>query len=152
MRCSIALLVVACSPPPPAASPLAGMDVSMSRVAWRVKPTDPGKIEVALVVDGQVTTLGELDGEPEACAMRRAEATATELVCGADGDFVAELVTGSSTSSGVVEDLAAPTGTAHELIVRAGTREVARIPVGPSVAISVAPYALPTSPPNPSED
>jgi len=114
-------IVVACGGNP-RPTPLAGMNVSMSTVEWRVKPADAGKIAVALVVDGQVNKLGELDGAPEECAIRRADSTATELVC-AGGDFAAELVE-------------------HELVVRDAAREVVRIPVGPSVAISVAPYRI----------
>jgi hypothetical protein len=123
---SALIALCACGNPKPA-SPLAGMDVSMSTVEWRVKPGDAGRIDVALVVDGQVNKLGELDGTPEECAIRRAEATATELVC-SGGDFSAELVE-------------------HELVVRDAARELKRIPVGPSVAITVAPYALPQAQP-----
>jgi len=122
---AISPVVAACGSSRPA-SPLVGMNVEVSRVEWRVKPADTaGTIAVALVVDGQVTKLGEIEGTPETCAMRRAEATATELLCGSDGDFSAELVE-------------------HELVVRDATREVARIPVGPSVALTVAPYEIPT--------
>lgn len=121
--CALSALVIACGGQPKPVEPLAGMNVVMSSVEWRVRPGDGGKIDVALVVDGQVNKLDELDGTPETCAIRRAEPTATELVC-ADAAFTAELVD-------------------HELVVRDATRELRRIPVGPSVAISVAPYAIP---------
>lgn len=123
--CALSILVAACAGRDKPVEPLAGMNVVMSSVEWRVRPGDDGAMNVVLVVDGQVNKLAELDGTPETCAIRRAEPTATELVC-ADADFSAELVD-------------------HELVVRDATRELRRIPVGPSVAISVAPYALPAT-------
>ncbi len=124
-RVAVIVFVVACGARDKPVEPLAGMNVVMSSVEWRVRPGDDGKMTVALVVDGQVNKLAELDGAPETCAIRRAEATATALVC-AEAEFSAELVD-------------------HELVVRDATHELRRIPVGPSVAISVAPYALPTN-------
>jgi hypothetical protein len=132
-RAVIALVAwSACGPARPA-SPLAGMAVSMSTVEWRAKASDdPGKVDVTLVVDGQKHALGAVDGTVETCAIRKAEATATELVCG--------------TSTLLAAELRADDELGHVLAVGDGTRQLVVIPIGPSVAISVAPYAMPVAP------
>jgi hypothetical protein len=119
-------LVVACGPPPPRA-PLAGMDVVVSNVEWRVQASDAEHVEVSLVVDGGVTKLGSVEATPEQCAMRAAAAKVTELLCGSE-DLVAALEPGEL----VVTEL-----------VGKSQRELRRIPVGPSIAIIVAPYRIP---------
>ena len=131
-RAVIAFVCVACGPPKPT-SPLAGLDVSMSTVEWRAKASDdPGRVEVTLVVDGQKNALGAVDGTVETCAIRKADSTATELVCGATTLLAAEL--------------RADPEMGHVLVVGDGTRQIKIIPIGPSVAISVAPYAMPVAP------
>jgi hypothetical protein len=119
-------LVVACGPPPPRA-PLAGMDVVVSNVEWRVQASDAEHVEVSLVVDGGVTKLGSVEATPEQCAMRAAAAKVTELLCGSE-DLVAALEPGEL----VVTEL-----------VGKSQRELRRIPIGPSIAIIVAPYRIP---------
>jgi hypothetical protein len=120
------VLVVACGPPPPRA-PLAGMDVVVSNVEWRVQASDAEHVEVSLVVDGGVTKLGSVEATPEQCAMRAAAAKVTELLCGSE-DLVAALEPGEL----VVTEL-----------VGKSQRELRRIPIGPSIAIIVAPYRIP---------
>lgn len=119
-------LSVACGPPPPRA-PLAGMDVVVSNVEWRVQASDAEHVEVSLVVDGGVTKLGSVEATPEQCAMRAAAAKVTELQCGSE-DLVAALEPGEL----VVTEL-----------VGKSQRELRRIPTGPSIAIIVAPYRIP---------
>jgi hypothetical protein len=102
------------------------MDVSMSTVEWRIVPTDTEHVDVKLVVDGMVNPLGSVAATPETCAIRSAAAKVTEMLCG-DATFVATVQPG-------------------ELVVTRNDRETQRIPIGPSVAISVAPYRMPTSP------
>jgi hypothetical protein len=122
------LLVAACrSAPPP--SPLAGMDVSVTTVEWRIVPTDGDHVDVKLVVDGMVNPLGSVAATPETCAIRSAAAKLTEMLCG-DATFVATVEPG-------------------ELVVTRDDREAKRIPIGPSVAISVAPYRMPVTPVTP---
>lgn len=119
------LLLAACgSSPPP--SPLTGLDVSMSLVEWRIVPTDDQHVDVKLVVDGMVNPLGSVAATPETCAIRSAAAKVTEMLCG-DSSFLATVEPG-------------------ELVIKRDDRETRRIPIGPSVAISVAPYRMPTSP------
>lgn len=119
-------LIVACGPPPPRA-PLAGMDVVVSNVEWRVQASDAEHVEISLVVDGGVTKLGSVEATPEQCAMRAAAAKVTELLCGSE-DLVAALEPGEL----VVTEL-----------VGKSQRELRRIPIGPSIAIIVAPYRIP---------
>jgi hypothetical protein len=119
---ALLVLLVACgSAPPP--SPLAGMDVSVSAVEWRIEPSDAAHVDVKLVVDGMVNPLGSVAASPETCAIRSAAAKVTEMLCG-DSSFVATVQPG-------------------ELVVTRNDREAKRIPIGPSVAISVAPYRMP---------
>ena len=127
-RAVIALAVLAACAEPKRTSPLEGFAVQVSTVEWRAvgETEDAAKVDIALVVDGQKTALGALDGTVETCAIARAEATATELVCGRNQHFAAEIVE-------------------HELVVNDGRHEIKRIPIGPSVAISVAPLALPVA-------
>ncbi len=119
-------LVLACGPPPRRA-PLAGMDVVVSNVEWRVQATDAEHVEVTLVVDGGVNKLGSVEATPELCAIRAAAAKITDLMCGSE-EFVAELQPGEL----VVTEL-----------VGKSQRELTRIPIGPSIAIIVAPYRIP---------
>lgn len=120
------VLVLACGPPPPRA-PLAGMDVVVSNVEWRVQASDADHVDVVLVVDGGVNKLGSVEATPEFCAIRAAAAKVTALMCGAE-EFVAELQPGEL----VVTEL-----------VGKSQRELKRIPIGPSIAIIVAPYRIP---------
>jgi hypothetical protein len=124
--CYAIALLVACGPPP-ARAPLAGMDVVVSNVEWRVQASDAEHVEVSLVVDGGVTKLGSVEATPEQCAMRAAAAKVTELLCGSE-DLVAALEPGEL----VVTEL-----------VGNSQRELRRIPIGPSIAIIVAPYRIP---------
>lgn|GEM_PF-2966327 len=119
-------LVLACGPPPPRA-PLAGMDVVVSNVEWRVQASDAEHVEVALVVDGGVNKLGSVEATPELCAIRAAAAKVTALMCGSE-EFVAELQPGELVVT--------------ELVGRS-QRELKRISIGPSIAIIVAPYRIP---------
>jgi len=127
MRQLLVLLVACGSARPP--SPLAGMDVSVSTVEWRIEPTDGGHVDVKLVVDGMVNPLGSVAATPETCAIRSAAAKVTEMLCG-DASFLATVEPG-------------------ELVVKRDDRETRRIPIGPSVAITVAPYRMPASPTSP---
>jgi hypothetical protein len=98
------------------------MDVSVSMVEWTAKPSDPDHVDVAIVVDGGVNKLGNVEATPETCAIRSAAAKVTELLCGTDS-FVAEVGDG-------------------ELVITHG-RDVKHLPIGPSIAITVAPYRIP---------
>jgi len=98
------------------------MDVSVSTVEWRAEASDAEHVDVKIVVDGMVTKLGSVEATPETCALRRAAANVTELLCGSDS-FVANVQPG-------------------ELVVTHG-RDEKRLPIGPSVAITVAPYRMP---------
>ena len=102
------------------------MDVSVSKVEWRAEPSDAEHVDVVIIVDGQTTKLGSVEATPETCALRSAAPKTTELICGSES-FVANVVEG-------------------ELVVTNGSSEK-RIPIGPSVAISVAPYRMPVSGP-----
>jgi hypothetical protein len=102
------------------------MDVSVSLVEWRAPASDAEHVDVEIVVDGQVAKLGSVAATPETCAIRSAAAKTTELVCG-DETFDANLEPGY-------------------LVITRGAREVRRMEVGPSVAISVAPYQIPPAP------
>jgi hypothetical protein len=102
------------------------MDVSVSLVEWRAPASDPEHVDVEIVVDGQVAKLGSVAATPETCAIRSAAAKTTELVCG-DETFDANLEPGY-------------------LVIARGKREVRRIEIGVSVAISVAPYQIPPAP------
>jgi hypothetical protein len=106
-------------------SPLTGMDVSVSTVEWTTKASDPDHVDVAIVVDSAVNKLGNVEATPETCAIRSAAATVTELLCGNDS-FVAEVAPG-------------------ELVITHG-REAKHVLIGPSIAITVAPYRMPTDP------
>ena len=117
--CAAYALACGESPPP---SPLTGMRVSVSTVEWRAEASDAEHVDVKIVVDGMVTKLGSVEATPETCALRSAAAKVTELLCGNDS-FVAN-----------VEP--------SELVVTHG-REEKRLPIGPSVAITVAPYRMP---------
>jgi hypothetical protein len=120
-----AIAVVGCqSAPPP--SPLTGMNVSVSLVEWRAPASDPQHVDVEIVVDGMVAKLGSVEATPETCAIRSAAAKTTELVCG-DETFDANLEPGY-------------------LVITRGSREVRRMEIGASVAISVAPYQIPPAP------
>ena len=98
------------------------MDVSVSTVEWRAEASDAEHVDVKIVVDGMVTKLGSVEATPETCALRSAAAKVTELLCGNDS-FVANVEPG-------------------ELVVTHGRTEK-RLPIGPSVAITVAPYRMP---------
>lgn len=101
----------------------------MSTVEWRIEPTDAGHVDVKLVVDGMVNPLGSVAATPESCAIRSAAAKVTEMLCG-DASFLATVEPG-------------------ELVVKRDDRETKRIPIGPSVAITVAPYRMPETPTSP---
>jgi len=120
-----AAVTVGCGSSRPA-SPLAGMNVSVSTVEWRAPIGDPGIVDVEIVVDGNITKLGSIAATPENCAIRTAAAKTTEFLC-ADSTFDANLEPG------------------YVVVSRDG-REVRRIEIGSSVAISVAPYQIPTAP------
>jgi hypothetical protein len=122
------LVVAACASAPPP-SPLTGWDVSVSLVEWRAHAADAEHVALELVVDGGVTKLGTIDGTPESCAIGSAAPKQTELVCGNEA-FVAEVAPGEL----VVTE-----------VIGAQRRDSARIPIGPSVAINVAPLRLPGS-------
>ncbi len=126
MRLHAIALLVACGAPESRA-PLAGMDVSVSNVEWRVQVADATHVELELVVDGGVNKLGAIEATPETCAIRAAAAKVTELVCNAE-DFVAEVQPGELVVTEVVGK---------------SQRELKRIPIGPSIAIVVAPYRIP---------
>ena len=98
------------------------MDVSVSTVEWRAEASDADHVDVKIVVDGMVTKLASVEATPETCALRSAAAKLTELLCGNDS-FVATVEPG-------------------ELVVMHGHVEK-RLPIGPSVAITVAPYRMP---------
>jgi hypothetical protein len=98
------------------------MDVSVSTVEWRAEASDAEHVDVKIVVDGIVSKLGSVEATPETCALRSAAAKVTELLCGTDS-FVANVEPG-------------------ELVVTHG-REEKRLSIGPSVAITVAPYRMP---------
>jgi hypothetical protein len=102
------------------------MNVSMAVVEWRAPASDAYHVDVEIVVDGTVAKLGSVAATPETCAIRSAAAKTTELVCG-DETFDANLEPGY-------------------LVITRGAREVRRIEIGSSVAISVAPYQIPTAP------
>ena len=102
------------------------MNVSVSTVEWRAPIGDPGYVDVEIVVDGTVAKLGSIATTPENCAIRSAAAKATEFLCG-DSTFDANLEPG------------------YVVILRDG-KEVRRIEIGSSVAISVAPYQIPVPP------
>jgi hypothetical protein len=125
------IALAACGSPRPV-SPLAGMDVAVSTVEWRAKPGDPGQVEISIVVDGYANKVGTIEGTPESCAMRRAEAKATELVCGRGESFAAELEPGELVVTRTWMTEQGPM-----------QREVKRVPTGPSQALTVSPYALP---------
>ena len=103
------------------------MDVTVSRVEWRAKASDAEHVDVVIVVDGMATKLGSVEATPETCAMRSAAAKTTEFICGNNDSFVANVVEG-------------------ELVVTHG-RDEKRIPIAPSIAISVAPYQMPITSP-----
>ncbi|HEY0255311.1 MAG TPA: hypothetical protein VGC41_27470, partial [Kofleriaceae bacterium] len=94
---------------------------------WRVQKVESG-VAVSIVVDGQVNALGVVDASPETCAIRSAAATVTELLCG-NAQFEATIHTEQ--------------GEAGQLIVTHDDTQTAAIPIGPSVAIKVAPYRMP---------
>jgi hypothetical protein len=98
------------------------MDVSVSTVEWTAKASDPEHVDVAIVVDGGVNKLGNVEATPETCAIRSAAAKVTELLCGVDS-FVAEVEPG-------------------ELVIT-HRREAKHVPIGPSIAITIAPYRIP---------
>jgi hypothetical protein len=98
------------------------MNVSISTVEWRAEANDAEHVDVKIVVDGMVTKLGSVEATPETCALRSAAAKVTELLCGTDS-FVANVEVG-------------------ELVVVHGG-DTKRLPIGPSVAITVAPYRMP---------
>lgn len=99
------------------------MNVSVSTVEWRAEASDADHVDVKIVVDGMVTKLASVEATPETCALRSAAAKVTELLCGTDS-FVANVEPG-------------------ELVVVHGSK-TQRLPIGPSVAITVAPYRMPT--------
>jgi hypothetical protein len=103
------------------------MGVVVSNVEWRVQASDADHVEVALVVDGGVTKLGVVEATPELCAIRVAAAKVTELLCGSE-ELVAEVQPGELVVTQLV-----------------GQRPhvLARIAIGPSIAIIVAPYRIP---------
>jgi hypothetical protein len=109
------------------------MHVSVSLVEWRAPVGDPGYIDVEIVVDGLIAKLASIATTPDNCAIRTAAAKATEFLCG-DSTFDANLEPG------------------YLVILRDG-REVRRIEIGNSVAISIAPYQIPIppAPPPPSD-
>lgn len=102
----------------------------MSTVEWRVQPVDAG-VTVALIVDGASNNLGVVDAAPETCAIRSAAATVTELLCGND-QFEATVHTEA--------------GSPGTLVVTHNDQPTVTIPIGPSVAIKVAPYRMPVAP------
>ncbi len=108
------------------------MDVSVSRVEWRVQPSDAEHVDLTLVVDGGSTKLGSIEATPETCAMLRAAAKVTEMLCGTDS-FVATVQPAEPGQLGEM----------GELVVTHAGREVKEIPIGPSIAITVAPYQIP---------
>ncbi|HET9989511.1 MAG TPA: hypothetical protein VFQ65_13360 [Kofleriaceae bacterium] len=105
---------------------MTGFDVSVSTVEWRAPASDAEHVDVEIVVDGTVAKLGSVAATPENCAIRSAAAKTTELLCG-DETFDANLEPGY-------------------LVILRGGREVRRVEIGPSVAISVAPYQIPIAP------
>ena len=127
MRRVVFAIVAACGSPKPV-SPIADLGVNVVSVEWRTKPGDAGKVEVELRVDRNANALGTLDAETVAtCAVRRADASGTELTCGGTSApyFAAELAG---------EDLVV------SLVDGRARREVKRIPLGPSIVLSVVPY------------
>lgn len=108
------------------------MNVVVTNVDWRIESSDPAHVDVKLYIDGTENSLGSVAATPETCAIRSAASTVTEMICG-DQSFVATLATGQP-------------GAANELVITHGSRELRRIPIGPSVALSVAPYRMPISP------
>jgi hypothetical protein len=102
------------------------MNVSISHVEWRAPASDPEHVDVEIVVDGNIAKLGSVAATPDTCAIRSAAAKTTELLCG-DETFDANLEPGY-------------------LVITRGAREVRRVEIGPSVAISVAPYQIPPAP------
>jgi len=102
------------------------MNVNVSLVEWRAPASDPAHVDVEIVVDGVVAKLASVEATPETCAIRSAAAKTTELVCG-DQTFDANLEPGY-------------------LVIQRGGREVRRMEIGNSVAISVAPYQIPPAP------
>src|SRR5512142_3392026 len=73
-----AAVAVGCGSSRPA-SPLAGMNVSVSTVEWRAPIGDPGIVDVEVVVDGNIAKLGSIATTPENCAIRTAAAKTTEF-------------------------------------------------------------------------
>ena len=128
--CAACALTACASAPPP--SPLTGFDVSVSTVEWRAPASDAEHVDVELVVDGNVAKLGSVAATPDNCAIRSAAAKTTELLCG-DETFDANLEPG------------------YLVITRDG-REVRRVEIGASIAISVAPYRILSPPPPPPPD
>jgi hypothetical protein len=70
-------------------------------VEWKVEQGDGNTVNVSLVVDGRANVIGALDaateyeaGTPATCALRAASARRTEIVCGDESGFVADLVDG----------------------------------------------------------
>ena len=123
MKAALALLAACGVPPSPKAR---APEVMIATLEWRAKPADADHVAVTLVVDGGAHELGTLAGSPELCALARADAEGSQLVCAERTYFTVILVEGV-------------------LRVSDASHEVARIPVGP-VALSVAPYRMPSGP------
>ena len=128
--------------PPIGSAESAGPGVT---VAWRAQQATGSQVDVSLIVEGKEVSLGTLDatsedtdpasGTPGACSIARADATATQLTCGATAQiqaYLVELRDGElviSQLTGVEQDRAS-----H------ARREIKRVPVD-ATTLTVAPYA-----------
>lgn len=115
-------------------------DIPVS-VEWKVEQGEGDRVEVSLVVDSTTLAIGPLiastehePGTPATCALRAANPTRTEIVCGDANAYAAELTDGALVVSFIGEQKAI----------------VKRVPVN-GTRLAVKPLRLPLEKPKPSD-